>query len=66
MSLWSVEDEAARTWMTQLYRERLAAHRSTVDAVTAADLAVLRARRAKGQSTHPFYWAAFVAVGDWR
>jgi CHAT domain-containing protein len=29
-------------------------------------LTVLRARRAKGQSTHPFYWAAFVAAGDWR
>jgi len=66
MSLWSVEDQAARTWMTHLYRERLAGHRSTVEAVTAADLAVLRERRAKGQSTHPFYWAAFVAVGDWR
>jgi CHAT domain-containing protein len=27
---------------------------------------VLRDRRAKGLSTHPFYWAAFVAAGDWR
>ena len=24
------------------------------------------AGRAGGQSTHPFYWAAFVAAGDWR
>jgi len=22
--------------------------------------------RAKGLTTHPFYWAAFVAAGDWR
>jgi CHAT domain-containing protein len=31
-----------------------------------ASLAVLRERRAKNQSTLPFYWAAFVAAGDWR
>jgi CHAT domain-containing protein len=34
--------------------------------VREASLAVLHARRARGQSTHPFYWAAFVAAGDWR
>ena len=27
---------------------------------------VLRDRRARQQSTHPFYWAGFVAAGDWR
>ena len=29
-------------------------------------LTVLRDRRAAHQSTHPFYWAGFVATGDWR
>lgn len=38
----------------------------SADAVHAASVAVLQNRRARGQSTHPFYWAAFVAVGDWR
>jgi len=27
---------------------------------------MLSARRANGESTHPYYWAAFVASGDWR
>jgi CHAT domain-containing protein len=36
------------------------------DALREASLTVLRERRAKNQSTLPFYWAAFVAVGDWR
>jgi len=27
---------------------------------------VLATRRANGESTHPYYWAAFVASGDWR
>jgi len=66
MSLWSVEDQATRAWMRSLYEGRLKAGLSTAAAVRSASLSVLRDRRARGQSTHPFYWAAFVAVGDWQ
>lgn len=66
MSLWSVEDQATRLWMRALYEGRLQRRLSTADAVREASLTVLRDRRAKGQSTHPFYWAAFIAAGDWR
>ncbi|PYR80748.1 MAG: hypothetical protein DMF87_07990 [Acidobacteria bacterium] len=66
MSLWSVEDQATREWMKALYEARLAQRLDTPGAVRAASLQTLRQRRAKGQSTHPFYWAAFVAAGDWR
>jgi CHAT domain-containing protein len=66
MSLWSVDDEATRAWMRALYEARLEGHLDTAEAVRQASLAVLRARRGAGASTHPFYWAAFVAAGDWR
>lgn len=66
MSLWSVEDRAAMTWMRALYEGRLAKKLDTAAAVREASLTVLRQRRARGQSTHPFYWAGFVASGDWR
>ena len=66
MSLWSVEDQATRQWMRALYDARLERGLDTADSVRAAALSVLNDRRAKGQSTHPFYWAAFVAAGDWR
>jgi CHAT domain-containing protein len=66
MSLWSVEDRATRDWMVALYRGRLLDHLDTVQAVRQASLTLLRDRKAKGLSTHPFYWAAFVAAGDWR
>jgi CHAT domain-containing protein len=66
MSLWSVDDEAARLWMRTLYERRLQKHLSTADAMHEAGLSVLRDRRSRGQSTHPFYWAGFVAAGDWR
>src|SRR4029079_2870785 len=62
MSLWSVDDEATRVWMRALYQGRLARHLDTADAVHEASLSVLRQRRAAHQSTHPFYWAAFVAA----
>ena len=66
MSLWSVEDRSAMQWMRALYQGRLRRGLDTADAVRAASLAVLAERRARGQSTHPFFWAGFVAAGDWR
>ena len=66
LSLWPVEDQAARDWMRQLYRARLVLGLTTIDAVHQANLHTLRQRRASGRSTHPFYWAGFVAAGDWR
>jgi CHAT domain-containing protein len=66
MSLWSVEDQSTRTWMRALYIERFQKGASTADAVRNASVQVLQARRARSESTHPFYWAAFVAAGDWR
>jgi len=66
MSLWSVDDEAALEWMRALYQGRLVRGLSTSEAVRTASLNVLRRRRETGGTTHPFYWAGFVAAGDWR
>ena len=66
MSLWPVEDRAAREWMRGLYTARLTKRLSTAESLREASRAMLAARRAAGQSTHPFFWAAFVGAGDWR
>lgn len=66
MSLWPVEDRAARDWMRALYQGRLQDRRSTEDAVREASRRVLDQRRRQRASTHPFFWAGFVASGDWR
>jgi CHAT domain-containing protein len=63
MSLWSVDDRATRVWMRVLFEGRLNKRLSTADAGRAASRTLLRKRRARSQSTHPFYWAAFVAAG---
>ncbi|MBD3162794.1 MAG: CHAT domain-containing protein, partial [Candidatus Eisenbacteria bacterium] len=65
-SLWSVRDEETRRWMDAFYRGRLEGKRETIDALREADLTMLDERRRRGASTHPFYWGAFIASGDWR
>jgi CHAT domain-containing protein/tetratricopeptide (TPR) repeat protein len=66
MSLWDVEDAATRRWMESLYRSRFQAGRSTVAAVADASRTTLEWCRANRNTDHPFYWGAFVAVGNWK
>jgi CHAT domain-containing protein len=66
MSLWPVDDRASADWMAALYRARLQQHASTIDSVRSADLALIKQRREAGLDPAPFYWAAFVAAGEWR
>jgi CHAT domain-containing protein len=66
ISLWSVDDESTRAWMTALYDARLGRRLDTAEAAREASLAVLEERRGAGHSTSPFFWAGFVAAGDWR
>jgi len=65
-SLWAIEDEAARKWMQELYTARFNEGLGTAESVCKASLEVLHELHKKGKSTHPFYWAGFVASGDWR
>ncbi len=66
MSLWPVDDASTGRWMRALYRARRTGSKSTVEAVRDAYRSVLGERRARGLGAHPFYWAGFVAAGDWR
>jgi len=65
MSLWPVEDESTRAWMRSFYQRRLGGS-SIAESVNQAHQDRLTARRSRKESTHPFYWAGFVAAGDWR
>jgi CHAT domain-containing protein/Tfp pilus assembly protein PilF len=65
-SLWTVEDEATRMWMKAFYEAHLSKGLGTAGSVRSACLEVLSKRRKKNKSTHPFYWAGFVASGDWK
>ncbi len=65
LSLWPVADQPTRTWMRELYRARFERRETTAAAMRATSLAVLKERRISGDTTHPFFWAGFVAIGDW-
>jgi CHAT domain-containing protein len=66
MSLWPVDDEDTRRWMTGVYDRRFARGMTTMEAVRESTLEQLRRRRRAKLSTHPFYWGGFIAAGDWR
>jgi CHAT domain-containing protein len=63
-SQWSIDDESTREWMTALYEARTQGARTATAAMQQASRSVLKARRATGRGTHPFYWAAFTASGE--
>jgi CHAT domain-containing protein/tetratricopeptide (TPR) repeat protein len=61
MSLWSVSDEATRNLMVAYY-ERLMAGEGRSEALRNVQLEMLR----NPATSHPFYWASFIPIGDWR
>ena len=63
MSLWSVPDEETATLMGDFY-ERMASGEGKSRALQDAMLAQMRSRREEHGAAHPFYWGAFVSVGE--
>jgi CHAT domain-containing protein len=61
VSLWSIADASTARLMGEFYRH-LKAGVTKDEALRRAQVALLRSK----SYTHPFYWAPFVLVGDWR
>lgn len=61
-TLWSVNDEATAQFMRQFYQQLATQTISKAEALRQAQLALLQNRWYK----HPFYWAAYILVGDWQ
>lgn len=60
VSLWPVEDRATMQLMSQFYDEWR--NKPMAQSLRAAQLKLLR----DDKTSHPFYWAPFILVGDWR
>lgn len=60
-SLWNVDDLKTSELMKELYQQ-LQNGKSKDEALRAAQLALLHSRT----GSHPYYWAAFSLIGDWR
>jgi len=62
VSLWSVSDVSTSTLMGEFYRNLIKEKLSKTDALRNAQLSML----GNEKFAHPFYWAPFILVGDWR
>ena len=65
-SLWYVSDDATAVLMTKFYQE-LAQSQTTGNSITKAE-ALRRAQQAlmrDDRFSHPYFWSAFVLVGNW-
>ncbi|WP_448573682.1 CHAT domain-containing protein [Trichothermofontia sp.] len=60
-SLWLVSDEATSLMMRRLYQELANRQQTKVGALRQAQLSVLQDERFRS----PYYWAAFILVGNW-
>ena len=60
-SLWSVNDTSTKETMTNFYKE-IVAGQSKAEAMRRAQLAVMHDQR----FAHPYYWAPFIVLGDWK
>lgn len=61
-TLWPVSDEAAQQVMTKFYGSLVRDGVSKAEALRRAQVALL----GKRDLNHPFYWAPFIIVGNWR
>jgi CHAT domain-containing protein/tetratricopeptide (TPR) repeat protein len=70
-TLWPVADEATAKLMEHFYQRLKDKKLSKTEALRQAQLALLNPGKVQGQQqdgpyAHPFYWAPFVLMGDWR
>lgn len=61
MSLWQVSDQATRDLMIDYYK-RLQAGEERGEAIRQAQIDMLK----HPETSHPFFWASFIPIGDWR
>ncbi len=67
ISQWSVDDRATATLMTRFYTQ-LKNGKSKGAALRSASLSLMRGKTAGNDPKwqHPYYWAPFILLGDWR
>jgi CHAT domain-containing protein len=60
-TLWAVQDRSTAVFMTQLYSHLFKPQTSHSQALRQAQLALL----ANPQTRHPYFWSAYILVGNW-
>ncbi|HEY9301543.1 MAG TPA: CHAT domain-containing protein, partial [Phormidium sp.] len=60
-TLWNVDDEATALLMANFYKELSNSKVTKAEALRRAQQLVLQ----ENQFSHPYFWSAFVLVGNW-
>ncbi|WP_199249031.1 CHAT domain-containing protein [[Phormidium] sp. ETS-05] len=60
-SLWSVNDEATAELMREFYRQLAGGNITKAQALRSAQVALLKQPR----YSHPYFWSAFILLGNW-
>jgi CHAT domain-containing protein/Tfp pilus assembly protein PilF len=61
-SLWKVDDKSTSELMTRFYEARESKNLTKAEALQKAQLVLLKSK----DYSHPYYWAPFILVGNWR
>jgi CHAT domain-containing protein len=61
-TLWKVADGSTATLMGDMYRRRTQSGLSKIEALRQAQVALA----AQPRTSHPFFWAPFVLMGNWK
>jgi CHAT domain-containing protein len=61
-TLWPVADKSTATLMSDMYRRRQEQHLTKIEALRQAQLGLLN----QPKYSHPFYWAPFILMGNWK
>ena len=61
-SLWAVSDSATVELMSKFYRELATGNTTKAEALRQAQISLVKSDR----YFHPFFWSAFVLVGNWQ
>ncbi len=61
-TLWSIQDDSTAELMTQLYQALKTPGISRAEALRQAQLSLL----GSSKYHHPYYWSAFIMVGNWQ
>ncbi|NJM52340.1 MAG: CHAT domain-containing protein [Blastocatellia bacterium] len=67
-TLWSISDSNTAQLMTEFYRTYQAGNGKTskAEALRQAQIKLLKKGKTNPNIAHPFYWASFIVVGEWR
>ncbi len=60
-SLWFVSDEATSLLMSKFYQELTTTQNTKAESLRQAQLSILQQKK----FAHPYYWGAFILVGNW-